>query len=141
MNQPINWSKTEFMFICDKQNMVLPSSIMIDGNDVKVVSSFRLLGVILDNKLNFNAHVSATCSLINRKLFSIKRLFYLATSVKMQFFKSFILPYIDYCLSLSVYFPKATLQKLCTCIDFFIIIIFGRKILLFLIKLNRNVQK
>ena len=61
--------------------MVLPSLIMIDGNDVKVVSSFRLLGVVLDNKLNFNAHVSATCSLINRKLFSIKRLFYLATSV------------------------------------------------------------
>ena len=33
----------------------------------------------------------------------------------MQFFKSFILPYFYYCLSLSVYFPRATLQKLCTC--------------------------
>ena len=33
----------------------------------------------------------------------------------MQFLKSFILPYLDYCLSLSVYFPKTTLQKLSTC--------------------------
>ena len=103
------------MFICDKRKVVLPTSITIDGNEVKVVSSFRLLGVILDNKLNFSAHISATCLMVNRKLFSIKRLFYLATSVKMQFFKSFILPYFDYCLSLSVYFPKATLQKICTC--------------------------
>ena len=80
-----------------------------------VVSSFRLLGVILENKLNFGDHVNSICSIINRKLFSIKWLFYLATSVKMKFFKSFILPYFDYCLSLSVYFSRATLQKLCTC--------------------------
>lgn len=111
----INWSKTEFMFICDKRKVQLPEVIYIDGTPVKVVSSFKLLGVTIDNKLSFRAHVSAVCSIINRKLFSIKRLFYLATSVKMQFFKSFILPYFDYCLSLSVYFPKATLQKLATC--------------------------
>ena len=33
----------------------------------------------------------------------------------MKFSKSFILPYFDYCLSLSAYFLRATLQKLCTC--------------------------
>ena len=47
-------------------------------------------------------------------MFRIKRLFYLATSVKIQFFKTFILPYFDYCLSLIIYFPKSTFQSLNT---------------------------
>ena len=54
---------------------------------------------------------------INRKLFTIKRLFYLSTSVEIQFFKTFILPYFDYCLSLLIYFPKYTIQKLRNCFN------------------------
>ena len=42
-------------------------------------------------------------------------------SVKIQFLKSFILPFYDYCLSLFIYFPKATIQKISNtfynCID------------------------
>ena len=54
-------------------------------------------------------------TIVNRKLFCIKKLFYLATSVKLQFFKSFILPYFDYCLSIYIYFPKYTVQKISNC--------------------------
>jgi hypothetical protein len=39
-------------------------------------------------------------SAINRKLYSINRLFYLPFNVKLQFFKSFLLPYFDYGISL-----------------------------------------
>jgi hypothetical protein len=60
---------------------------------VEVVETFKLLGVTLDNKLNFLEHCSNLKKVINRKLFSIKRFFYLATSVKIHFFKTFILPY------------------------------------------------
>ena len=34
-------------------------------------------------------------------------------SVKIQFFKTFIVPYFNYCLTLLIYFPKATIQRLC----------------------------
>ena len=47
---------------------------------------------------------------INKRLYSIDRLFYLSHRVRLQFYKSFILPYCDYCMSLSIYFPKGTLQ-------------------------------
>ena len=47
-------------------------------------------------------------------MYSIKRLLYLATSVKIQFFKNFVLPCFDYCLSLIIYFPKSTFQSLNT---------------------------
>ena len=81
------------------------------------MSDFKLLGITIDNELNFTKHSSFKKKIINRKLFSIKRLFFLSTSVKIQFFKTFILPYFDYCLSLSIYFPKSTLQRINNCFN------------------------
>ena len=80
---------------------------------IQCVSEFKLLGITIDNKLNFNAHVTKLCHCINSKLFSIKKIFYLNTSVKVQFFKTFILPYFDYCSTLLIYFNKTVIQKLC----------------------------
>ena len=42
-------------------------------------------------------------------------LFYMPTSVKVQFFKTFVLPYFDYCLTLSIYYTKTLIQKVCNC--------------------------
>ena len=107
----LNWSKTFFMFINNKR-VKLPNEIYIDGFYVKVVDSFKLLGVIIDNKLNFSEQCLNIKKLVNRKLYSIKRLFYLSTTVKIQFFKTFILPYFDYCSSLLIYYPKSSIQSL-----------------------------
>ena len=110
----INWSKTFVMFVTNRR-MSLPSSVELNGVCVSVVSEFKLLGVTIDNKLNFDKHISIVCRQINSKLFSIKRIFYLSTKVKLQFFKTFILPYFDYCMSLLIYFPKAIIKKLSKC--------------------------
>ena len=77
------------------------------------VKNFKLLGFIIDNKLDFKLHVAKTSLTINRKLHSIKRLFYLPFNLKIQFFKSFILPYFDYGLSLAIYFHKDAIRKMC----------------------------
>ena len=100
------------MFVSNKR-INYPKTLKIESIDVKVVESFKLLGVELDNKLNFSKYISNLSKQINIKLFSMKRLFYLATSVKIQFFKTFILPYFDYCLSLIIYFPNYVIQRLC----------------------------
>ena len=83
------------MFITNKRDKT-PSEIIIDRISVKVVQSFKLLGITIDNKLNFSEHITLTKKIINRKIFSIRRLFYLSTSAKIQFFKTFIIPYFDY---------------------------------------------
>ncbi len=125
----INWSKTFFMFVTNKRTKnKLPKQIVINGVQVEVVESFKLLGVTIDNKLNFTKYTSDLRKIINRKLFSIKRLFYLSTSVKIQFFKSFILPYFDYCLSLLIYFPKYTIQTLSNCFNNCLFMLFKFKI-------------
>jgi len=95
----------------------IPTKIKIADVLVDVVNSFKLLGVTIDNRMTFSKFAADTRMAINRKLYSIKRLFYLATSVKIQFFKTFILPYFDYCLSLLIYFPKETIQSLSNCFN------------------------
>jgi hypothetical protein len=104
------------MIITNKR-IIRPTEIQV-GNahvKVKVVDSFKLLGVTIDEKLNFSKHVSNVRKIINFKLFGIKRIFYLCNSVKIQFFKTFILPCFDYCSSLLIYFPKSTIQKISNC--------------------------
>ena len=110
----LNWSKTFFMFITSKrsQSVGLPKTIKIDGVDIQVVQSFKLLGVTLDTKLSFSKYANDIKLIAIRKMYSIKRLFFLSMSVKIQFLKSFILPYFDYCMSLLIYYPKQTIQKL-----------------------------
>ena len=81
------------------------------------MNNFKLLGVTIDNKLNFTEHCSNLKKIVNKKLYSIKRLFFLCTSVKIHFFKTFILPYFDYCLSLIIYFPPSAYQSLNNCFN------------------------
>ncbi len=89
----INWSKTFLMVITNKR-IKIPDSYLFGTVKVECVNEFKLLGVTLDNNLNFSSHVANVSRSINFKLFSIKRLFYLSKSVKIQFFKTFI--YIIY---------------------------------------------
>jgi hypothetical protein len=106
------------MFVTNKR-VKLPKEITVGTNkieDIKVsvVDSFKLLGVTIANKLNFTEHCSNLKKIVNKKLYSIIRLFFLCTSVKIQ---TFILPYFDYCLSLIIYFPPSAYQSLNNCFN------------------------
>ena len=107
----INWTKTYIMFITNRR-VILPTAISFNKEKIEVVSKFKLLGITLDYRLNFLDFVSGLSLVINRKMFAIKRLFYLSKAVKLQFFKTFILPFFDFGLSLIIYFSKLAIQKL-----------------------------
>ena len=83
------------MFVTNRR-VKLPKEITVDSKNVNnklieikvsVVTSFKLLGVTIDNKLTFTEHCSNIKKIVNWKMYSIKRLFYLCTSVKIQFLK------------------------------------------------------
>ena len=99
------------MFITNKR-VILPSNIIYKKISFEVVPKFKLLGITLDSKLNFVDFVSGLSMAINKKMFAIKRIFYLSNSVRLQFFKTFILPFFDLGLSLIIYFSKYAIQKL-----------------------------
>ena len=79
---------------------------------------------MLDNKLIFSKYISITFSRVNSVIFTIKKLFYLPLTTKIQFFKSFILPLFDYCLTLSIYYEKYIIQKLSNCYYLTMLILF-----------------
>ena len=56
---------------------MFPEFIEVSGNRALVVDQFKLLGITLDNTLNFCKHVSNALKAINTKLFSIKRRLFL----------------------------------------------------------------
>jgi hypothetical protein len=108
----VNWSKTYFMFVTNKPGVKLPTEIPIDGIKIQVVNSFRLLGVTLDTKLDFVEHASNIAKSATNKLFAIKRISHLAKEVKIQFLKTFILPFFDFGLTLIIYYSQTAINKI-----------------------------
>jgi hypothetical protein len=111
----INWSKTKVMFISRKVLPKAPKFISINNCQVEVVSTFKLLGVQLDSTLKFKAFIANICANVNKRLFALKRLFFLSHNIKIQFFKTFLLPYFDYCTTLTIYIDKTISKKLFKC--------------------------
>jgi hypothetical protein len=70
----INWSKTFNMFITSKRIMV-PDFLEIEDAKICTVKKFKLLGVHLDEKLQFIDHAANICLSVNRRLYTIKKTF------------------------------------------------------------------
>ena len=79
----------------------------MNGNKINCVSEFKLLGIILDSKLNFVNHANE----LKENKEQVKTPRFLIKDSK-TFFKTFILPYFDFGLSLMIYFSKAAIDKL-----------------------------
>ena len=77
-----------------------------------MVKSFKLLVITIDDGLLFQTHIKNLKLGVNKRLYSIKKLFFLSDSVKVQFFKTFIMPCFDYCITLSVYLTKTQIDSL-----------------------------
>ena len=58
------------MFITTKRkhSISLPKTIKIDGVDIQVVQSFKLLGVTLDSKFRFNKYANDIKLTATRKM-------------------------------------------------------------------------
>ena len=111
----INFDKTNIMILTNKHIQKIEKIELHLNNDVvpiEVVDKVKLLGIELDNKLTFSNYLSTLTQKINKKLYSVRKLFFLNHSLKIQFFKSFILPHFDYCSSLFVYFSHTLINQI-----------------------------
>ena len=75
-----------------------PSAIVLDSEIVDRVTSFKLLGVTVNNCLNWNDHVSAVCAKANKRLHFLKLLkrSSVARDDLLQYYYSVIRPVIEY---------------------------------------------
>ena len=81
----INWNKTKLMCV-SKKEIHCCDSVVIDGNSVEIVNTFKLLGVHIDSCLNFNTHIKELKLTINKNLFLSEKL-----EVSFSFFKTSLL--------------------------------------------------
>jgi hypothetical protein len=133
----INWDKTKIMLISQMRKFKPPKIIEICGKEVQVVNNYELLGVYIDERLNFNKYTCELRKIIYTRLYSIKQLFYLKFRVRLQFLKTFILPHFNYASTLSIYFSKEAIQRLCNVYNDCIVKIIGSNEIKS-IKINEN---
>ena len=81
-------------FSCTEHN----TNLNLNGKIIRTSDSLKILGVTIDNKLNFNEHINDVCNKASQRVGVIMRLRNLIpTTAKLVLFKSAILPYLTYC--------------------------------------------
>ena len=95
----VSISKSKFMIIGSSQrpNKIDSISFKVDNMDLDEVSSFKYLGIVINNRLTWQDHVDQMFSKINKKLGLLKRIRYcLPLDARLLFFNSYVLPLFDY---------------------------------------------
>ena len=98
----INAQKTKCMTLCSKQKMANLSDleIQINGDSIEKVHSYKLLGVHIDENLNWDEQVNKICKTISSQISLLNRLKrFLPIHIRQLFYNAYILPYMDYCSS------------------------------------------
>ena len=70
-----NLSKYHTMLINNKQKDRRDEiNVNVQGNDIDSLNNVKLLGITMDNKLNFSEHINITCKKANQRIGVILRL-------------------------------------------------------------------
>ena len=100
----IKWCKNNFLKINpDKCKLLISKkskdiSIILRGEVIECSNSVKLLGVTIDNRLDFNEHVSKLCKKASSKLHALARVSNLMSKKKLRvLMKSFVESQFSYC--------------------------------------------
>ena len=97
------FSNNFFKMNADKCHLLVTNhdadvSVNIDGEIIKGSKSVKLLGLCIDNKLDFNEHISKICKKVSLKLHALSRISpYLNTKRLRIIMKAFIESQFSYC--------------------------------------------
>ena len=136
----VTWSTSRGLVINTTKTVCLPLSrrhvstvptIMIDGHQIQIVQSTKILGIILDANMKWNSHVNHLMSKCSKSMYIVRNLCKHGCSddIVVSAFKAFVLCHLTYAwsvlcdvtvaqMSRMLSFEK-TLKRLCTSkIDF-----------------------
>src|SRR6218665_1369609 len=111
----LNPSKTQLIWLGTRQQLLKLDFALLTTQfpQFTFLTSFRDLGVTLDNTLSFSAHIS---NLSRSSFYHLRRLRAVRCSVSMPVFKSMVHAFaysrVDYCNSLIIGVPKSRLAPL-----------------------------
>ena len=106
----INASKTQAMAIGPASYRY---NFSVDNNEVDANDTLKILGVTLDRRLNFVAHVSEQVKKACAKASALRRIRrFLPLDVMCRLYKAYILPHLEYCCPLLLGVGKSQVKKL-----------------------------
>ena len=96
----LNPRKTESMVITTRQKHQLDPltlNLSLSEQSIKQVNEHKLLGITIDNTLEWQPHISKTCKTIARNLFLLSKLKpFVDTDKRLLFYNAHIKSHIDY---------------------------------------------
>lgn len=100
----LNPSKTKCMIITTRQKhqLKLPKlNLTVQSQPVEQVNTHRLLGVTIDEQLNWKPHIRTVCNKVSKNIFLLSKLkYYLNFESRKLFFHAHIKSHIDYASTL-----------------------------------------
>ena len=94
----INTKKTKLMVFGTREGVKRSKKVLlfINGEKLRMVSSFKYLGLLLDSTLTYNLHIKSLIRSIIHKVSLLSKVkTYLKDDVALQIYKSMILPFLD----------------------------------------------
>lgn len=106
----INVKKTEEVII-DPRSVGDRSSVVIHGEAIKQVPSYKYLGVYIDSEFKWHTHVSWVCTRIHQRLHFLQRLrlFGVSSNIMLIFYKATIESVLRY--GIIVWFGSLTVKS------------------------------
>jgi len=96
----LNIAKTCYMIMTDQRNDEQLPSLVINNGNIQMVQEAKFLGVIIDSRLTFSAHVSNLCKKISRNIGVLNRISSLIPPrAKKSIYFSLIYSYVTYCVT------------------------------------------
>ena len=98
-NMQLNADKCKELIIDSKKNKHSFSPLTVDGYELSVVNSAKILGVTISNDLKWNAHVTESIKKCNKRLYFLILLKRAGVCRKdiVSFYCTVIRPVLDYC--------------------------------------------
>ena len=103
----------KFQSIILSRHRVDEFDISLDGHVITRGNTLKMLGVTLDDKLNFNEHIRNMCQTASCQINALKRISnFLNEQCRMHVYKSFISANFNYCPIVWLFCGKTNLKKL-----------------------------
>ena len=96
-NMKANPDKFQLMFLNEEEN---PENLVlnINNNIVKATTSINILGLDVDNRLNFNCCIDNTCNQTSKQINALKRIkHYMDRKCKTMLYNSYVSSNFNYC--------------------------------------------
>ncbi len=93
----LNVKKSNVMLIHRRKSLNGHLDVTINNSKLQHIESTKYLGLIIDNKLQWQNHINSVCSTVTKKLGMMNRTSKIVDKkTVMQIYKSFIMPSFDY---------------------------------------------